>query len=441
MHALVVLLALAPVAAPAQRPNVLIMIADDLGYADLGVQGCKDVPTPQIDGIARRGVRFTSGYVSAPVCSPSRAGLITGRYQTRFGHEFNHPMADRAPVGLPTTVRTAADWFKGAGYATGHVGKWHLGNPKLPEYNPAARGFADWVWFGGQKKLPPLQFFRNGEHGRCDDRYVDEAIAREAAAFISGHQQAPWFLYVAFLTPHQPVDTPAGAEDSFAAIAEKERRKFAAAMTLLDGSVGRVLDALRSSGQEDRTMVVFLGDNGAPPKNGSRNNPLRGNKGTTWEGGLREPFVMQYPGAVPGGRVIDTPVISIDLLPTALAAAGVAVPENAAIDGRNLLPLLTEKTKQPPHDALYWRYGEQMAVRAGDWKLCRAMDTAKTPPSLVTGLFNVVEDPGEQRDRTADMPAKAKELQSLWDAWNAKNVAALWTSTSNEDEPASKRTK
>ena len=230
---------------PSAKPNILIMIADDLGYADIGVQGCTDVPTPNIDSIAKSGVRFTSGYVTAPVCSPSRAGLMTGRWQTRFGHEFNHPMADRSPVGLPLTEKLAAQWFKENGYATGHVGKWHLGNPNIPEFHHNARGFAESVWFGGQKKLPPLQFFRNGEQGKTDDRYVDEAIAREAAAFVGKHRNEPWFQYVAFLTPHQQLDAPPGADAAFAGIADPTRKKFAAMMTLLDGSVGTILKTLR----------------------------------------------------------------------------------------------------------------------------------------------------------------------------------------------------
>jgi arylsulfatase A-like enzyme len=227
------------------KPNIVFLIADDLGYADIGANGCTDFATPHIDSIADNGVRFTNGYVSAPVCSPSRAGLITGRWQTRFGHEFNHPLADRSPVGLPVVEKTAAQHFREAGYVTGHVGKWHLGNPLVPEFSPKARGFDESVWFPGQKKLPPLQFFRHGERGKADDRYVDEAMAREASAFIERYRAEPWFLYVAFLTPHQPLDTPPGSEERFAQIADNERRKCAAMVTVLDGSVGRILQTLR----------------------------------------------------------------------------------------------------------------------------------------------------------------------------------------------------
>lgn len=408
----------------AERPNVLILIADDLGYADVGVNGCTDFATPNIDSIARSGIRFSQGYVSAPVCSPSRAGLMTGRCQTRFGHEFNHPLADRAPVGLPVAERLAPKYFSDAGYVTGHIGKWHLGNSKLPEFAPKARGFQESIWFPGQRKLPPLTFFRHDEQGKADDRYVDEAMAREASAFVVNHREAPWFLYVAFLTPHQPLDTPPGTEEPFSSLTNPERRKCAAMVTLLDGSVGRILRSLRETGQEERTLVVFLSDNGAPPKNGSQNTPLRGGKGTLWEGGIREPFVLQWKGTLPAGRVVDEPVISLDLLPTALAAAGIE--SKTEFDGVNLLPFLSGKSAEPPHPALFWRYGEQLAVRQGDWKVTRALDNSVSPPEVKTGLYNLREDAGEQRDRSDDQPAKRQELQSLWDQWDAGNVQALW---------------
>jgi len=411
----------------AVRPNILILIADDLGYADAGVQGCTDVPTPNIDSIAQNGVRFTSGYVSAPVCSPSRAGLITGRYQTHFGHELNHPLADGAPVGMPVDQKTFADWMKEAGYVTGHIGKWHLGNPKLPQYSPRARGFAESVWFPGQRKLPPLTLFRNGAAEKTDDRYVDEAMAREAGAFINRHAEQPWFLYVAFLTPHEPLDVPSGANVDFNGIADLTRRKCVAMISLLDTSVGRVLKALRDSGQDRRTLIVFMSDNGAPPKNGSRNTPLRGGKGTTWDGGIREPFLMQWTDVLPQGKVVDEPVISLDLLPTALAATGVKLPAGNAIDGVNLLPYLTGQASQPPHQALFWRYGAQMAVRVGDWKLTQAISREALPPAIQTGLFNITKDPGERNDLAATHPEKIVELRKLWDEWNRKNVDPLWS--------------
>jgi arylsulfatase A-like enzyme len=409
-------------------------MADDLGYADAGFQGCTDVPTPNMDSIAHNGVRFTAGYVTAPACSPSRAGLLTGRSQTRFGHEFNHPLADRAPSGLPVEQKTTADWFKQAGYATGHIGKWHLGNPNLPQFTANARGFEHDVWSPGQNKLPPLTLFRNGKKETADDPFVDLALAREAADYIARQTSAPWYLYVAFLTPHEPMNLPPGAEDRFAGIAAEKRRKCAAMISLLDESVGRVLKALRDSGQEERTLVIFHSDNGAPPGNGSSNTPLRGHKGTLWEGGIRAPFVMQWKATLPAGHVMDAPVLSLDLLPTALAAAKVHVPAEAKFDGVNLLPYLTGETDAPPQRALYWRYGEQTAVRQGNWKLVRAMDSGTKPPVLKTGLYDVVRDAAEAHDRSAEHPDKVKALERLWHEWNRSNVNALWTSDA-KDEP------
>jgi arylsulfatase A-like enzyme len=423
-------------AAPeAVRPNVLIMVADDMGYADLGVQGCADIPTPNLDSIAKSGVRFTSGYVSAPVCSPCRAGLITGRYQTRFGHELNHPLADNSPVGLPVDQKTAANWMKQANYTTGHIGKWHLGSPKLPEFTPTARGFDESVWFPGQAKLPPLSLYRKGQPEKASDRYVDEAMAREADAFIHRHATQPWFLYVAFLSPHEPLDTPAEVEAKFSHITDPARRKCATMISLMDDSVGRILKALRDSGQEDRTIVVFHSDNGGPPKNGSRNTPLRGTKGSTWEGGIRVPFVMQWKNTIPAGQVVDAPIISLDLLRTALAAARVDVPEDSALDGADLLPFLTGKTQKPPHEALFWRYGPQMAVRAGDWKLTKAIDRNVRPPVMKTGLYQVAKDAGEQNDLAVQHPQKVQELQKLWDDWNQKNVEPLWSDKAPKNPP------
>lgn len=426
-RALLIAVALASSFAPAAepRPNILLLVADDLGYADIGVNGCTDFATPHLDSIAHHGVRFTSGYVSAPVCSPSRAGLLTGRWQTRFGHEFNHPLADRSPVGLPLQEKLMPAYFRPAGYVTGHVGKWHVGNPKLESFSPRARGFDESVWFPGQRKLPPLSFFRHTEQGRAEDRFVDEGIAREAADFVTRHRREPWLLYVAFLAPHQPLDLPPGTEAAFAHLKDPERRRCAAMMTLLDGAVGRILTALRETEQEQRTLVVFVSDNGAPPKNGSRNTPFRGHKGTMWEGGLRVPFVLQWKGTLPPRRVLDAPVMTIDLLPTMLAAAGIS--PTTRFDGVDLLPFLRGRTTAAPHPALFWRYGEQMAVRAGDWKLVRALDPGANgaPPAR---LFDLRTDPGEREDRHATESARAQELQATWDRWNERNVTPRWNS-------------
>lgn len=435
--------------------NILILLADDLGYADIGVNGCTDFGTPNIDSIAQNGIRFTNGYVAAPVCSPSRAGLISGRYPTHFGYEFNHIKADLAPFGLPPSIKTAARWFKDAGYFTGHIGKWHLGTMQRQEFRPENRGFDESVWFPGQDKLPPLFYFRHNREGatgnpghdpgiertakfffdkadskfqeaeRTDDKYVDIAMGHEARQFIEKNRNHPWFLYVAFLSPHTPLMPPVGTENP--SIQDEQRRKCAAMTTLLDSGVGDILKTLRDTGQEDHTLIVFLSDNGAVSDNGSRNTPLKGYKGTLWEGGIREPFVMQWKGGgIPAGQVVDAPVSSLDILPTALAAAGVNLPAHNDLDGVNLLPFLTGKTKEIPHTALFWRYGEQMAVREGDWKLVRTIEGNKNQAPLKTRLYNLNQDIGEKTDLSGEEPEKTAELQEKWNAWNAKNIKALW---------------
>lgn len=430
---LLLLLALFPAVIHAEdKPNILYLLADDLGFADTGFQGCKDVPTPNIDSIANNGVRFTSGYVSASVCSPSRAGLLTGRYQTRFGHEFNTDGPGNEATGLPTGQKTAGDWFKEVGYATGQIGKWHIGDSRLPQYDPNQRGFTDSVVFAGQKKLPPLLSWRNGKREMANDPYVDLAMGREAAAFIENNKSTPWYLYVAFLSPHAPLDISPGADKPFEGIADAKRRKIAAMISLLDQSVGRILKALRDSGQEERTLIVFHSDNGAPFGSGSNNTPLRGYKSTLREGGIRMPFAMQWKGTLPAGRVVDTPIISLDILPTALAAANVTVPAGAKLDGVNLLPFLTGKAEAPQR-SLFWRYGEQYAVRQGDWKLVHTMEQVSKPPIYTTGLYNLATDLTETHDLSAEHPDKVKALQALWDEWNAKNVKALWGGGTEED--------
>lgn len=416
------------------KPNILHLVADDLGSADLGVQGCTDVPTPNLDSIAKQGVHFKNGYVSAPVCSPSRAGLITGRYQTRFGHEFN-PSPGPVPAGLPEGVKTAGDWFKAAGYTTAHIGKWHIGDAIRGASSPNARGFDDSVMSPGQNKIQPLIAFRNGKRETPDDAYVDLAMGREAAAYIEKHQTKPWFLFVAYLTPHAPTDVPAEAEAPFAEkIADAKRRKNAAMISLLDESVGRILKALRETGQEERTLIVFHSDHGAPFNSGSYNTPLRGYKSCLLEGGIRAPILMQWKGVLPAGRVVDEPIISLDMLPTALAAAEVNVPDDAKLDGVNLLPYLTGEAEAPQRN-LCWRYGEQYAIRQGNWKLVHSIEKVTKPLMPKTGLYDLARDAGEQHDLSSEQPEKVKELQKLWDEWNSHNVPALWGGNSGSGEP------
>ena len=463
--ALLACVALASSAAPARKPNVLLIVADDLGYAELSCQGSRDLRTPNIDSLARFGVRFTSGYVSAPVCCPSRAGLLTGRYQTRFGHEHNAiGLQNLEPgIGLPREEKTLADLLRAEGYAAGLVGKWHLGATK--PFHPRHRGFDEFYGFlhEGHFYAPPpydgmVSWFRVrslpegavGPRWRQDNlifsthmgntepmydrenpilrgfdeagpehEYLTDALGREAEAFIRRHAAEPWFLYLAYNAPHSPLQATRDWFDRMVAIADVQRRIFAAMVGSLDESVGRVLGALRTLGLEENTLVVFFSDNGGPTRElTSSNRPLRGGKGSLYEGGIRVPFLIQWKGRVPAGVVYDLPVISLDVAPTALAAAGARIPEN--LDGVDLVPFLRGDRAGAPHETLYWRYGDRYALRQARWKLVRN--------GAAVELYNLRADMGEQRDLAADNAAAAKRLQAEWEHRNAEMTEPRWRS-------------
>ncbi|MFN7934912.1 MAG: sulfatase-like hydrolase/transferase [Bryobacteraceae bacterium] len=419
---------LAPFAATAQtrKPNIVLLVADDLGFAEIGVQGCKDIPTPNIDSIAKSGVRFSHGYVSCPVCSPTRAGLMTGRYQQRFGHEFNPGPAAEASsdFGLPLTETTLADRLKSLGYATGMVGKWHLGYK--PEFHPMRRGFDEFFGFpGGAHSY--LDWKDRGREGNPvmrgtaaveETTYLTDAFAREATAFIDKNKARPFFLYMPFNAVHAPLEATQKYQDRFANISDTKRRTFASMMSAMDDAIGKILNKLREHKIEEDSLVFFVADNGGPTaQTTSSNVPLRGFKGQVYEGGIHVPFLVQWKRRLPKGVVYDKPVIAIDIHPTAVSAAG-GVP-GANLDGVNLLPFLTGQNKSAPHEALYWRFGAQWAVRKGDWKLLGLGQSA-------VELYNLGADLPEKNNLAGSETAKLKELQATYDAWNAKNVPPKW---------------
>jgi arylsulfatase A-like enzyme len=407
-------------AEPPQKPNVIVIVSDDAGYADFSMQGSKNFPTPRIDSIAANGVRFTSGYVTGPVCSPSRAGLMTGRYQTRFGHELNLPEGNSATAGLPLTERTFADAMKAAGYRTIALGKWHLGY--APKFHPLSRGFDDFYGFlaGNRRYFPGAtghkQFQRDRQPVKENFQYVTDELGHQAAAYVRQNKDRPFFMYLAFNAVH----TPQMALSSDMKKAHASRKKLAAMTIALDRAVGYVLDELKQQGLAENTLVVFVNDNGGSKVGGKQetgnNSPLCGYKGSTWEGGLRVPFVAQWPAKIPQGKVYHHPVITLDIMSTALAAAGSDA--DAKLDGVNLLPYLTGENKGAPHAALFWRFGDQRAVRMGDWKL--------TDTGGPTRLFNLATDIGEKHNLSKQQPAKLKELEAAYAKWNAGNTRAKW---------------
>jgi arylsulfatase A-like enzyme len=424
---------------------VIVIIADDMGYADIGVHGCRDIPTPHIDSLAQSGVRCTNGYVSHPYCSPTRAGLLTGRYQQRFGHEFNPgPATDRTPgIGLPLTETTFADRMKAAGYKTGIVGKWHLGHTD-DKFHPLNRGFDEFFGFLGgshsylRSGTGHTAIFR-GKQEIQEKEYLTDAFAREGVAFIEKHKAEPFFLYWSFNAVHGPMEATEKYLARFPGIPDKKRRTYAAMQAALDDGIGRGLAKLKEAGIEDDTLIFFTSDNGGPEAvNASDNGPFNGVKGTTWEGGVRVPFLVQWKGKLPAEKVYDQPVIALDYLPTALAAAGADAKPEWKLDGVNLLPYLRGEKTDAPHDALYWRFGGSMAVRVGDWKLVKttggkgraggAGAANRREKATVEGavLYNLKDDVGEQTDLTAKHPEKVKELAAVWQKWNAELADPLW---------------
>jgi arylsulfatase A-like enzyme len=436
---------LAASAAAARQPNVIVIIADDMGYADIGVHGCRDIPTPHIDSLAKNGVRCTNGYVSHPYCSPTRAGLLTGRYQQRFGHEFNPgPPTDRTPgIGLPLGETTFADRMKSAGYKTGIVGKWHLGHTD-DEFHPLNRGFDEFFGFLGgshsylRSGTGPTAIFRGRDEVQ-EKEYLTDAFAREGVAFIERHAQEPFFLYWAFNAVHGPMEAAEKYLARFPDIEDPKRRTYAAMQAALDDGIGRGLAKLRELGIEEETLIFFVSDNGGPEAvNASDNGPFNGVKGTTWEGGIHVPFLVQWKGKLPAGKLYDEPVIQLDFLPTALSAAGAPIEPEWKLDGVDLLPFLSGEKGGSPHEALYWRFGGSMAIRMGDWKLVKttggkgraggAGAANRREKATVEGaeLYNLKDDLGEQTNLAATHPDKTKELAAAWEKWNAELIDPLW---------------
>lgn len=456
------LLAVAPLLSGGQ-PNVIILLADDLGYGELSCQNPNtDVPTPHIDSLAANGIRFTQAYVTAPNCSPSRAGLLTGRIPTRFGYE-NNPIGwrnEEAECGLPAEERTIAELLHDRGYTTGLIGKWHLGG--APRFHPHRHGFDEFFGFTheGHYFVPPpyhgvttmlrrktLPGNGKGRWSSADGRmiysthmghdepdydadnpivrggqpveepaYLTDAFTREAVDFIQRNKDRPFFLYLAYNAVHSPLQGAQPYMDKFRHIEDIHRRIFAAMLANLDDSVGSILREVRSSGLEEQTLVAFLSDNGGPTKElTSSNLPLRGGKGQMYEGGLRVPFLMQWKDRLPAGEVCAIPISSLDLLPTATALAG--APDSGEVDGINLLPVLQDREQGRINRTFFWRQGRKAAYRAGDWKIVTHQQGG---PSPRWELYNLAQDPTEQDDLASRLPERLQELVQAWSIENAR---------------------
>ncbi len=418
------LLLLGVSAVAAERPNIILILADDLGYGDVGFHGSTQIPTPNLDRLAASGVVFTQAYVSAPVCAPSRAGLLTGRNQVEFGFDNNldktQPGFDGEFAGLAVSERTIADRLRAAGYVTGLVGKWHLGD--RPQFHPRRRGFDEfWGFLGGGHS-----YFPTVPTGQTERRlesnvgavgpitYLTDDITDQGIAFIRRHRDRPFFLYAAYNAPHSPMQARDEDRARFAFIADKQRRTYCAMVARLDAQVGRLLDEVEEQGLQRKTLVVFLSDNGGPTdQNGSLNAPLNGQKGILLEGGLRVPFVLSWPEHLPAGKVYTEPVSALDLTPTFLGVAGAPREPRDGLSGVDLRPRLTGAEPTAPHAALTWRFTVSAAIRVGDWKLVRL-------PDRLPLLFNLRDDVSEQRNVALEHLDRTKAMLAQLGDWDVR---------------------
>lgn len=413
------------------RPNILVIVADDLGYADLGFQGCRDIKTPHLDELAQRSIRCSSGYVSHPFCSPTRAGLMTGRYQQKFGHENNPTwLPEDTVAGLPVSVATLPQLLQPANYRTIAIGKWHLGAHR--QFHPNARGFLHYFGLlgGGHNYFPAeigsaeynIPMDRNGQPEPLDG-YLTDVLVREARRAIAGKSDQPWFMYLAFNAPHSPLHVTSALAKRAEHIADETRRGYAGLVMSVDDGVGAVMAELRNSNQLDNTLVFFISDNGGPVNVTHANNgPLRGAKGQVYEGGIRVPFLVSWPSKLAKGVEYKQPVISLDIFATCLAAAQTPALDHGKMDGRNLLPYLMGEQSGAPHDKLFWRTGGGVswAVRSQNWKLLKVDQKEE--------LYNLATDLGETRDLATQETELVNQLNAAYAQWNKSNVEPLFQS-------------
>jgi arylsulfatase A-like enzyme len=411
----VTLLALAsPLAAGEPKPNIIVIVADDLGYADVlfNPQHPKEVTTPHLDSLAKQGVICRQGYVTGHVCSPTRAGLMTGRYQQRLGLYT----AGEAGSGVPMSEQLFPQYLKPAGYVSIQIGKWHLG--PTPEWSPALRGFDEVFGFLGRgahdyfKLDDPNDPIYRGTTPVQLSGYLTDLWGEEAVAFIERHKAQPFFLYLAFNAVHAPLQAPADEVAKFRTD-DPDRNTLLAMGKRMDDAIGSVVAKLKQTGAWENTLLFFISDNGGPLAQTADNTPLRGGKHQDYEGGIRVPFFVCWPGKLKPGES-QAVVSSLDILPTALAAAGVRPPTDKPLDGMNIVPLLCGERSPSPRN-LFWCSGSDegwWAVRSGNWKLVGDRDKL--------GLFELSSDISEKTDLAQKMPEKVAELTKLHDTWLAE---------------------
>ena len=441
-------------AADPAPPNLIVIMADDLGYADVGFFGKSDIPTPNIDRIAKGGVIFTDAYVTFAVCGPSRAGFITGRYPQRFGFERNPAWKPADPtVGLPLEEKTIAEVLRPAGYKTGIIGKWHLGaHEKL---HPLSRGFDEFFghlggglrYFPEELKIQQTRDAKNepesyqtwvsrGREPVATHKYLTDEFSDEAVKFVKRHKDGPFFLYLAYNAPHGPLQAPEEDIAKFQHVPDEKRRIYSAMVSVMDRGIGDVLDELDRLGLTENTLIFFLSDNGGPTSsNGSRNTPLRGAKSDPFEGGFRVPMAARWPRVLPAGIKFSGPVSALDIMATIAEVNHLKEDPERPLDGVNLIPYLLGENSGSPHERIYLRAfdSKMFAMREGHFKIVRPKqpkDDGKEAPLL---LFNLADDLSEKTNLADADPERLKSLEQNYQKWNAQLIEPIFPGLSMKE--------
>ena len=411
------------------RPNIIILLADDLGYADVGYNGCRDIPTPNIDALAANGVMFSNGYVTGAVCGPTRAGLMTGRYQQRFGSEGNPGPRKKTidvKVGVPLSETFFSTRLKEIGYKTACFGKWHLGGESGDhDLYPLNRGFDKFFGFleGAALYIDPenkeKKYMRNNDELKMEEEYYTDAITRESISFINQNQNNPFFLYVPYNAVHAPLQAPDKYLKLFDSIKNPNRKLLAAMNFAMDKSIGKIMSTLKVNGLEENTLIFFLSDNGGKPKgNYSSNLPLRGEKGQLYEGGIHIPYIVQWKNNFPENTIYEKPVSSLDIMPTIMSAVGLKIDKNWNIDGVDMTSFIRGENDSYLHTNLFWKQGKHFAARNKEWKIVKMGDKIE--------LFNLTQDPYETTDLSEKNPKEAVKLLAAYIQWNSNNIPAQY---------------